>query len=365
MSNFFTYPLRIFFLTSAFFAIIASVILAFSVGDFVMLHKFIFLQSFFGAAFAGFLLTALPIWCEIEVNRTPFSVILFIILWGAFLGCAFVGEWLGYAIMSAFWLILFISAIMWIIRAKNTTNFALIFSIFGLFVLSLAQIFTNEVRLGYAFIHCCAFGTLIVSFRVSLVLGNEALKSLPNAESLMFIPNYALKNISCFLLFVLICALLWDKSANLNAFLSLSMGFVLISRLSNWHYHVFLTTHYTIILYALFLGFGVGYIALGVAYLVGYVSIAMHFLNIFVLLGFVLFIFNVASLRHTKNQIFIFAKGTRVGFIALFLAAIVRAMDFVGIFYIIIPAILVIFAFAYFIANFFIVYKNNDFISED
>ena len=368
MNNFFTYPLRIFFLNSAVFVIIASVVLAFNLGDFVALHKFIFLQSFLGAAFAGFLLTALPLWCEIEVNRKPFSIALFVILWVAFLSCALIDESLGYAIMSAFWFVLFLVALFWIIKAKNTANLILIFALLGLFALSAVQIFMREVRFAYAFIHLCALATLIVSFRVSLVLGNEAIKSLPNSDSLMFIPNVALKNISCFLVFALIIATIWDKSANLNAFLSLGVGFSLMSRLSQWHYRIFFTTHYTLILYALFLGFSASYIALGVAYFANaYISSAMHFLNIFVILGFVLFIFNVASLRHTANQIFIFSLLTRISFVALLLSAISRGilMNFAGIFYITIPAILVAFAFVYFIAKFLGIYKNNDFKADD
>lgn len=371
---FFSHPVRIFFAHSALFAIIASVILALHTGDFARLHKFIFLQSFLGAAFGGFVLLALPIWCEIKTDLKPISALLIALLWIAFFmqifaeSSGFFIDSASYAVMSAFWLALFLCAFAWIIKSKNSQNLALLFALFCTFALTLAQIWVRDAKISYAFIHICIFATLIISFRVSLVLGNEALKSLPNASALIFLPNPALKNISCFLVLMLAIATLWGKSDNLNAFLSLGVGFSVLSRLSSWHYRVFFATHYTLILYALFLGLGISYIALGVAYfgLFG-TSFALHFLSIFVLLGFVLFVFNTASLRHSQNQNFIFSPATRFSFVALFFASIARAIlwIFISAFYIITPALLIIWVFLYFIIKFFKIYKDNDFKAED
>lgn len=390
---FFSHPVRIFFAHSALFAIIASVILALHTGDFARLHNFIFLQSFLGAAFGGFVLLALPIWCEIKTDLKPISALLLGLLWIAFFMQIFAEsslfaesssffidsaifaesranfmETASYGTMSAFWLALFICAFVWIIKSKNSQNLALLFSLFCIFTLTLAQIWAREAKISYAFIHICIFATLIISFRVSLVLGNEVLKSLPNASVLIFLPNPALKNISCFLVLMLAIATLWGKSDNLNAFLSLGVGFSTLSRLSSWHYRVFFATHYTLILYALFLGLGISYIALGVAYFgVFYASNALHFLSIFVLLGFVLFVFNTASLRHSQNQNFIFSPTTRFSFVALFFASIARAIlwIFISAFYIIIPALLIMWVFLYFAIKFFKVYKESDFNGED
>lgn len=371
---FFSHPVRIFFAHSTLFAIIASVILVLHTGDFIRLHKFIFLQSFLGAAFGGFLLLALPIWCEIKTDLKPISALLIALLWIAFFmqifaeSSGFFIDSASYAVMSAFWLVLFLCVFVWIIKSKNSQNLALLFALFCTFALTLAQIWVRDAKISYAFIHICIFATLIISFRVSLVLGNEALKSLPNASALIFLPNPALKNISCFLVLMLAIATLCGKSDNLNAFLSLGVGFSVLSRLSSWHYRVFFVTHYTLILYALFLGLGISYIALGVAYfgLFG-TSFALHFLSIFVLLGFVLFVFNTASLRHSQNQNFIFSPATRFSFVALFFASIARAIlwIFISAFYIITPALLIIWVFLYFIIKFFKVYKESDFNGED
>lgn len=371
---FFSHPVRIFFAHSTLFAIVASAILALNMGDFVRLHKFIFLQSFLGAAFGGFLLLAFPIWCEIKTDLKPISALLIALLWIAFFmqifaeSSGFFIDSASYGVMSAFWLALLASAFVWIIKSKNSQNLALLFALFCIFALTLAQIWVREAKISYAFIHICIFAMLIISFKISLVLGNEALKSLPNASALIFLPNPALKNISCFLVLALAIATLWGKSDNLNAFLSLSVGFSALARLSSWHYRVFFVTHYTLILYTLNLALGISYIALGVAYFgVFGTSFALHFLSIFVLLGFVLFVFNTASLRHSQNQNFIFSPATKFSFVALFFASIARAIlwIFISAFYITTPALLIIWVFLYFAIKFFKVYREHNFKAED
>lgn len=377
---FFSHPVRIFFTHSALFAIIASVILALHTGDFARLHKFIFLQSFLGAAFGGFLLLALPIWCEIKTDLKPISALLIVLLWIAFFmqifaesspfaeSSGFFIDSASYGVMSAFWLVLLANVFAWVIKSKNSQNLALLFALFCIFTLTLAQIWVREAKISYAFIHICIFATLIISFKISLVLGNEALKSFPNASALIFLPNPALKNISCFLVLALAIATLWGKSDNVNAFLSLGVGFSALARLSNWHYRVFFATHYTLILYVLNLALGISYIALGVAYFgVFGASNALHFLSIFVLLGFVLFVFNTASLRHSQNQNFIFSPATRFSFVVLFFASIARVIlwIFISAFYITIPALLIIWVFLYFTIKFFKVYREHNFKAED
>ena len=83
-------------------------------------------------------------------------------------------------------------------------------------------------------------------------------------------------------------------------------------------------------------------------------------------MAFVLFVFNTVSLKHTQNQIFNLSCGTRLSFIALFFAALSRSFLalFAYSFYIIIPALLVLFVFVYFIYKFFPIYENNGFQGE-
>ena len=126
LSDFFAYPLRIFFISGAVFAILACLGLIFAPSVFINLHQFIFLQSFLGAAFAGFLLTALPLWCEVKSSLKPLSISLFVLLWLAFVAEIFSFDFtLSYGIMSLFWFILLCQACLWLIKSKNTKTLPL------------------------------------------------------------------------------------------------------------------------------------------------------------------------------------------------------------------------------------------------
>lgn len=407
-------PLRLFFVLACVFVGFACVGFVFAPNFFILTHKFIFLQSVMGAAFAGFLLTALPIWLGFKGSLKLVSLIL-----SALLILAFVAFFLdAYFIMALFWLILLSKAVFMAFAAKNAKNLSILFVLFGIFCLTLLQGFSRDTRLEYAQIHLLVVGILLISFKISLVLGNDALanfgvnlssnlgensvqnssenpnstenlnsnlkqnSTLNSAENLSlnssenstrqaifetrnlgenptpnpaknshqnpnlaqnpakngefsakiptnfaFIPNFALKNIACFLLGCLILSTLWGESANLSGFLALSVGFLQLSRLKEWHYGIFLKTPYTATFYALNLALSLVYIALGGFYLADFAtSPAIHALNILILLGFVLFVFFIASLKHTQNQPFIFSRGMKMCFVALFLGTLLRCI---------------------------------------
>ena len=164
LSDFFAYPLRIFFISGAVFAILACFGLIFAPSVFINLHQFIFLQSFLGAAFAGFLLTALPLWCEVKSSLKPLSISLFVLLCLAFVAEIFSFDFaflsfdftLSYGIMSLFWFILLCQACLWLIKSKNTKNITLVLVLFGIFALSLLKNFAYELNFDYAiFIFAC------------------------------------------------------------------------------------------------------------------------------------------------------------------------------------------------------------------
>lgn len=312
-------PLRAFFILACVFVGFGCVGFVFVPNFFILTHKFIFLQSVMGAAFAGFLLTALPIWLGFNGSLKLVSLIL-----SALLILAFVAEFFldAYFIMALFWFILLSKAVFMAFAAKDAKNLSILFVLFGIFCLTLLQGFSHDTRLEYAQIHLLVVGILLISFKISLVLGNDALANFgenlaqnpaKNGEfsakiptNFAFIPNFALKNIACFLLGCLILSTLWGESANLSGFLALSVGFLQLSRLKEWHYAIFLKTPYTATFYALNLALSLVYIALGGFYLADFAtSPAIHALNILILLGFVLFVFFIASLKHTQNQPFL------------------------------------------------------------
>ena len=88
INNFFTYPMRIFFLTSAACAVLGAAIF-FTPTDFVSLHKFIFLHLFLALAYAGFLLTGLTDWTNFSSSLKAHAYILFSLFSTSFIAALF------------------------------------------------------------------------------------------------------------------------------------------------------------------------------------------------------------------------------------------------------------------------------------
>ena len=84
INNFFTHPMRIFFLMSAACAVLGASVF-FTPTDFVSLHKFIFLQLFLALAYAGFLLTGLTDWTNFQASLKIHAYILFSLFFISFI----------------------------------------------------------------------------------------------------------------------------------------------------------------------------------------------------------------------------------------------------------------------------------------
>ena len=78
--DFFTHPMRIFFLYAGILALFGVMILLFQIGNFIHLHQFIFIDLFCGCAFAGFLFSAIPDWTNYKKSLLPFSIVAFILV---------------------------------------------------------------------------------------------------------------------------------------------------------------------------------------------------------------------------------------------------------------------------------------------
>ena len=126
--------------------------------------------------------------------------------------------------------------------------------------------------------------------------------------------------------------------------------------------------HYTLIYYILLLGSGILYSAFGLNLLLGldFSSKILHGITIWTLLGFVFFIFNVSSLRHSGQVILNLPICGKMGLGFLFIAVISRVFlsDFWDSFYITVPAIFVGLVFLMFSGRYFIIYKNNPFTDD-
>ncbi len=363
--DFFLHPMRIFFLYGGAFALIGVGVLLSEIDGYVSLHQFIFIELFCAAAFAGFLFTALPDWTHYDKSLLPYSIVGFILLSLAFIFIIF--EFNARVIMVIFWLFLLFCTIYWLIRDKKYTHYSLVVilsSIAGIEIYSLFYVYKP-----YALIHCYSAAITVIGFRVSVVLAQLALEAKYTKESpYTFIPNPILKNISFIALLALVFCQMVDITPALNGFVALSAGLALLSKSGQWMHLVLLKKHYSLIYFLLLLGSGFIYTALGLNYIFEFTSISalLHGITIWVLMGFIFLIFNVASLRHSGQLVLNFPICGKIGFIFLAIAALSRGFlyQYSYSFYIVIPSIFVGLVFLIFVVRYFIIYKNNPFSND-
>ena len=366
--DFFAHPMRIFFIFAGILGILGASILGFRIGDFVGLHQFIFLELFCAAAFCGFLFTAVPDWTGFKKSLIPYSIIGFTLLI-----LALVSKFAGFdgrIFVAIFWLFLALSVLFWLIVGKNYDNFALVFLLFTTALIEILPLFNGTNLLNFhALLHCYTAGIILIGFRVSITLGRQALnrKFGDKSAEYIFIPNPILKNISLLFMIILSYASLLELDPLTQGFIAFGAGLVLLSGVAQWHHRELLSVHYTVIYYVLILGSGILYSFFGLNLLfgAGYGLQILHGITIWTLLGFVFFIFNVSSLRHSGQIILNLPICGKMGLGFLFIAAISRLfLTEYSAFYITIPAIFVGLVFLMFSGRYFIIYKNNPFTKD-
>ena len=364
--DFFAHPMRIFFIYSGVLGILGACVLGFRIGDFIGLHQFIFLELFCASAFCGFLFTAVVDWTGFKGSLIPYSVAGFVLL-----NLALVAKFAGFdgrIFVAIFWLFLALCVLFWLILGKNYDNFALVFLLFTTALIEILALFDSQNLINsYAILHCYVAGIILIGFRVSITLGRAALDRKFGKENnqYIFIPNPILKNISLLFVILLTYATLFNLDSMTQGFIAFGAGLVLLSRVAQWHHRELLSVHYTVIYYVLILGSGVLYSAFGLNLLfsAGFGLQILHGITIWTLLGFIFFIFNVSSLRHSGQIVLNLPFCGKMGLRFLFIAVISRVFlsQYLQAFYITIPAIFVGLVFLMFSGRYFIIYKNNPF----
>lgn len=359
--DFFSHPMRIFFLYASFFAVFGAIVLLISTKNFINFHQFIFLQLFCGCAFAGFLLNAMPDWTNYTGNLTPYSIIAFSLLTLSFILEITLES--GIFVMPIFWLFLLLVCGYWLYKDRNTNNFNLIFVLSCILLISLFQAFFGASN--YGLIHLYIAIIVIVGFRVSAVMAQLALDREYGEKIYVFLPNPILRNLAYFSFILLAFSEFFSQFSFLRGFSALACGLIMLGRIAEWHHLAFFKIHYTIIHYLLFLGIGVFYASFGIDLLFsfGHSFAILHGITIWVLLGFIYLIFNVASLRHSGQLVLNLPLSSKIGFILLGLSCISRIVlsQFSIIFYIYIPSILLGIVFIIFFVKFYKFYINNPF----
>ena len=365
--NFFSHPMRAFVLCAYFFAALGT--LSFLAPDaleidYVAAHKFYFLFLAPSCIYAAFLLTALPDWTNFEGSLKPVSLAFAACLIAAFVA-SFLNLRLAAAITALFWAVFFIFAAWLLWLDKNSNNFSILAVLAAFCVCSAAYGASADEKFLLSFVHINVAAIAVVSYRISVVIGNEALRE-GGLKDAVFIPNFIYKNLAAFLAFALALATPFLSDATCG-FIALGIGFLFLAKLRELHYVEILSRHYMAFYYALQAACAAGYAWLGAALIRGGYAVApLHVIAICYMYGAILFVGMIAGQRHSGISPLNFPRLSRAALVLALLAGGLRAV-FAGesfILYVMIPSALFIAAVALYLINFVPIFLKNPFSAD-
>ena len=362
--NFFSHPMRAFILCACFFAALGA--LSFLAPDaleidYVAAHKFYFLFLAPSCIYAAFLLTALPDWTNFEGSLKPVSLAFAACLIAAFIA-SFLNLRLAAAIVGLFWAIFFIFAALLLWLDKNSNNFSILTVLAAFCACSAAYGASGDEKFLLSFVHINVAAIAVVSYRISVVIGNEALRE-GGLKDAVFIPNFIYKNLAAFLAFALALATPFLSEATCG-FIALGIGFLFLAKLRELHYAEILSRHYMAFYYALQAACAAGYLWLGAALIRGGYAVApLHVIAICYMYGAILFVGMIAGQRHSGISPLNFPRLSRAALVLALLAGALRAV-FAGesfVLYVMIPSALFIAAVALYLISFIPIFLKNPF----
>ena len=365
--NFFSHPMRAFILCACFFAALGT--LSFLAPDalaidYVAAHKFYFLFLAPSCIYAAFLLTALPDWTNFEGSLKPVSLAFAACLIAAFIA-SFLNLRAAAAITGLFWAVFFIFAAWLLWLDKNSNNFSILAVLAAFCACSAAYGASGDEKFLLSFVHINVAAIAVVSYRISVVIGNEALREAGLSDA-VFIPNFIYKNLAAFLAFALALATPFLSDATCG-FIALGIGFLFLAKLRELHYAEILSRHYMAFYYALQAACAAGYLWLGAALIRGGYAVApLHVIAICYMYGAILFVGMIAGQRHSGISPLNFPRLSRAALVLALLAGGLRAV-FAGesfVLYVMIPAALFIAAVALYLINFIPIFLKNPFSAD-
>ncbi|WP_299187581.1 NnrS family protein [uncultured Campylobacter sp.] len=365
--NFFSHPMRAFVLCACFFAALGA--LSFLAPgaleiDYVAAHKFYFLFLAPSCIYAAFLLTALPDWTNFEGSLKPVSLAFAACLIAAFIA-SFLNLRLAAAITALFWAIFFIFAARLLWLDKNSNNFSILAVLAAFCACSAAYGASEDEKFLLSFVHINVAAIAVVSYRISVVIGNEALRE-GGLKDAVFIPNFIYKNLAAFLAFSLALATPFLSEVTCG-FIALGIGFLFLAKLRELHYVEILSRHYMAFYYALQAACAAGYLWLGATLIHGgYAAAPLHVIAICYMYGAILFVGMIAGQRHSGISPLNFPRLSRTALVLALGAGGLRAVcageSF--ILYVMIPSALFIAAVALYLINFVPIFLKNPFSAD-
>ncbi|MCD1631917.1 NnrS family protein [Marinobacter shengliensis] len=336
VSQLFSYPFRIFFLSMTVLAIVAIPLWVLEVSGTVRLplampglfwHQHEMLFGFLSAAIAGFLLTAVCVWTQTE--RTHGS--LLVGLWGVWLAgrllLAFGGnlpEWLVQGVNLSFLPLVMIDAGWRVWKARQKRQ-VMILVVLGL--LWLMQIgFVTRLDMTFS------YGALIMAMALISIIGGRITPAFSagwlrqrggNAEAVKMIP--ALDMAAVFSMILLMASLItgWQT---VTAMLAVVAAVLMLVRLANWKGWLVRSEPLLWILHLSILWVPVALLLLAGSLLAGWPSNAWtHAAGTGAVGCLILGVIARVSLGHTGRPL-VLPKGMVLAFVAVQLAAVIRVV---------------------------------------
>lgn len=286
-------------------------------------HAFAFIHIAGGAAFAGFLLTALPEWTDDRRSLKTHSLAL-LALWTAAL-CGLAKPALGAWLILPFWAYLLALSTAFVWHNKDSRQISLLLCLCAIIALASAYALSPQGKFLHASVDVMLLAVAVVNFRVARAIGNQALED-GKRDHERFIPNPYYKNLSCLWLGAATAASLSISTAA-QGWLYLAAGMAFIARLHDFHHLRLLRFAYIRAHYAVSLCLALGYSSLGLVLLFApaYTSFARHFLAIAVYLLMILTIISIAGQRHSGLKLH-FHHDIRLALSLLLIAAASRSL---------------------------------------
>lgn len=336
VSQLFSYPFRIFFLSMTVLAIVAIPLWVLEVSGTVRLplampglfwHQHEMLFGFLSAAIAGFLLTAVCVWTQTERTHGY----LLVGLWGVWLAgrllLTFGGnlpEWLVQGVNLAFLPLVMIDAGWRVWKARQKRQ-VMILVVLGLLWLMQIGFVT---RLDMAF----SYGALIMAMALISIVGGRITPAFSagwlrqrggNAEAVKMIP--ALDMATLFAMILLMASLVtgWQT---VTAVLALVAAGLMLARLANWKGWLVRSEPLLWILHLSILWVPVALLLLAGSLLAGWPSNAWtHAAGTGAVGCLILGVIARVSLGHTGRPL-VLPKGMVLAFLAVQLAAVIRVV---------------------------------------
>ncbi|NLB31039.1 MAG: NnrS family protein [Alcaligenaceae bacterium] len=377
--DFFTNPFRLFFLLAS-ISIIPIACLWLSVGlsayfgwpalmpsiDPLSYHAYGYINIFGSAAFAGFIMTAVPEWTHFTHPLRRLSALCLGVWLGAVV-LAFISLQSSALLMSIFWLLLTGFTVVAAIDDRNDKQISVCLMMSLITALNIAYALTGKWTYIVMMTHAYMIGVALIIFRIGMAMGFNSLEQAGSkADKLSYVQNPYYRNLNVICMYLYIFSLMFFSDPVFSSWLALASGLSMLARLRDWHHAILWHASYVRWHYLTLLCFGLGYCWLGVSGILswGNPTQALHLILIGGFIFMVMQIFNIAGLIHSGRDL-PFPWISQWAFAVIFTAAMLRSMSLNfrwshALLSLVIPSTLLIIAFALYIPVFWRVFISTE-----